>query len=247
MVASKVSIIIVTYNALDYIKICLESLFANTSAIHEVIIVDNRSDEKTREYLSELKDRKNVRLIFNEENLLWSPGNNIGIRNAAADSEYYLLLNSDTKILGKDWLGKLQRPFQDPAIGISGIQYNFNHYGPTYGAIDGCCFMIRKSLVEKIGLLDEAFPWNGAGYAFTVKAWKQGYYYYHVKDYEILIHYGKRCRISSNLNLVNTRVNIREVISTAGLKPSLSLYRYFLEKLGLFDINHHIRKNYSGR
>jgi GT2 family glycosyltransferase len=247
MVASKVSIIIVTYNALDYIKICLGSLFANTSALHEIIIVDNRSDKETREYLSEFKDRQNVKLIFNGENLLWSPANNVGIKNAGADSEFYLLLNSDTKILSEDWLEKLQEPFRDPSIGISGIQYNFNHYGPTYGAIDGCCFMIRKSLVKKIGLLDESFPWNGAGYVFTVKAWKLGYYYYHVKDKEILIHYGKRSRISSNINLVNTRVNVKEVISLAGLKPSLSLYRYFLDRLGIFDINHHIRKHYIKR
>ncbi|GAB4369240.1 MAG: hypothetical protein Kow0042_10860 [Calditrichia bacterium] len=234
----KTSIIIVTYNALDYVRKCVQSLLANTDPIHEIIIVDNASGAETREYLLSLKKYPQIKLILNEKNLLWCPGNNVGLRESAPDSKYCLLLNSDVEIFRPDWLAKLQAPMNKYAnVGITGTQYNFSHIGPTYGGIDGCCFMFRKRLLDIVGYLDERFPWNGAGYVFTVNAWAKGWYYYFVHCPDLMVHYGKRSRISNRTQKQNIRVNKIEVIREAGLKPTVNYWAYFLNRLHLFNIN----------
>ena len=42
----KTTIIIVTFNAYDYVKKCLESVLKHTSKAHDIIIIDNKSDSK---------------------------------------------------------------------------------------------------------------------------------------------------------------------------------------------------------
>lgn len=242
----KTSIIIVTYNALDYVTGCIESLRANTAPGHEIIIVDNASDPPTRNYLESLHGLPGFRLILNKENRLWSPANNQGLLASAPDAEFCLLLNSDVKVLRPDWISRLQEPLlAHPRVGISGTQYNFSPVRPTYGAIDGCCFMVRKNLLKEIGLLDERYPWNGAGYVFTVRAWASGYYYYQVDRPKLLIHYGKRSRVSNQLQLQNRKVEKLEIVRDAGLRPGKGYLAYFLNRLGLWHINRRLKHLYT--
>jgi GT2 family glycosyltransferase len=106
----KVSIIIVTYNALDYVKKCLESVLANTDPMHEIIVVDNHSAAPTRQYVQSLRNYPNVKLILNKENRLWSPANNQGLKASASDAKFCLLLNSDVEVFSPSWLRELQHP-----------------------------------------------------------------------------------------------------------------------------------------
>jgi GT2 family glycosyltransferase len=183
---------------------------------------------------------------LNEENRLWSPANNQGLKNCAEDSKYCLLLNSDVQILDPAWLSELQKPMNKfQRVAITGTQYNFNHVKPTYGGIDGCCFMFRKELLDEIGLLDENYPLNGAGYVYTVNAWAKGWYYYFVDNDKLLIHFGKRSRIDKQTQLRNVRVNRFQVIKDAGLKPGNNYFAYFLNRLNLFNINKKLRRYYS--
>lgn len=242
----KVSIVIVTHNALDYVSKCVESILANTNSMHEIIIVDNASDKPTRDYITSLREHSNIKLILNDENKLWCPANNQGLREADPDSKFYLLLNSDIEVFKSNWIERLQLPLHKyPQIGITGIQYNFSHVKPTYGAIDGCCFMFRKELIEKIGYLDENYPWNGAPYIFTVNARLNGWCYYHVNEPELLIHYGKRSRIFNKERSRNIKLNKFEIIRKAGLKPGNDYIASGLNCLRLFNINRKLRKYYS--
>ncbi len=241
-----VSIVIVTFNALNYVSMCLESVLANTDPKHEIIIVDNASDQPTRDYILSLQLHPNIKLILNDENRLWSPANNQGLKKCATNSRFCLLLNSDVKILRPDWLLELQKPMKKyEKIGITGSQYNFIHIKPTYGAIDGCCFMLRKKLLEEVGFLDEKYPWNGAGYIYTVNAWAKGWYYYFVNNKKILVHFGKRSRISNQILLKNQKVDSFQVITEAGLKPGNDYIAYLLNSFNLFNINNKLRKYYS--
>lgn len=102
----QVSIVTVSYNTKDLLRDCLESVFKFTTGItFEVIVVDNVSTDGSVEYLRTLK---NIRLIESKENLGFSKGNNLGIKEARG--EYILLLNPDTKFLEnslktmKDWM-----------------------------------------------------------------------------------------------------------------------------------------------
>jgi N-acetylglucosaminyl-diphospho-decaprenol L-rhamnosyltransferase len=87
------SIIIVSYNAPDDLRRCLESLHAGPPTIpHDITVVDNAS---TVGGLEAIRSRwPEVTLIALDRNRGFAAGNNAGIR--ATRGEWLLLLNSDT-------------------------------------------------------------------------------------------------------------------------------------------------------
>src|SRR5947209_7869169 len=95
-----VSIIIVSYNALPYLRRCVASLRARTRVPYELLIIDNASAAETQTYLRSLRS---ARVTFNEENRLWCAGCNQGLRLASARAPYRLLLNPDVEVLRDDW------------------------------------------------------------------------------------------------------------------------------------------------
>ncbi|MFA6524965.1 MAG: glycosyltransferase family 2 protein [Patescibacteria group bacterium] len=93
----KLYIIIVTWNGEQYIYDCLNSVYNQSEADFGVIVVDNGSNDRTREIIKE--QFKDVILIENGTNLGFAGGNNIGIRKALSlGAEYVALLNQDTEV-----------------------------------------------------------------------------------------------------------------------------------------------------
>ena len=89
----KITIVIVSYNVLDYLVPCIDSVHKAAERIDaEIVVVDNCSKDDTVNYLRE--HYPDVRLIPNKENVGFSRANNQAIRASA--SEYVLLLNPDT-------------------------------------------------------------------------------------------------------------------------------------------------------
>lgn len=115
------SIIIPVFNQVAYTERCLEMLYANTpeSLSFEVIVVDNASTDDTAKFLNEATRRyHNLRVIHNDENLLFAKACNQGAQ--AAQGEYLVFLNNDTEAL-PGWFEKgLTRLKSDPAIGAVG-------------------------------------------------------------------------------------------------------------------------------
>jgi O-antigen biosynthesis protein len=61
----RTSIVIVTCNNLEYNKLCLQSIKEYTKDIdHEIIFVDNRSEDGTAEWLEGLEE---VKVIYNKK------------------------------------------------------------------------------------------------------------------------------------------------------------------------------------
>ena len=89
----EVSIVIVNYNGKDLLKVILKSIAKLNYKNHEVIIVDNNSSDKSREFIK--KNYKNAKLISNKENLGYS-----GINSALkyCTGKYILFLNNDMEI-----------------------------------------------------------------------------------------------------------------------------------------------------
>jgi glycosyltransferase involved in cell wall biosynthesis len=58
MAQKNITVVIPTYNEEDYIKDCLEAVFAQTILPDEVIVVDNNSSDKTLEVVSKFPDVK---------------------------------------------------------------------------------------------------------------------------------------------------------------------------------------------
>jgi hypothetical protein len=97
---TKLSIIILNWNTKELLSQCLKSLGGEKET--EIIVVDNGSVDGSVEMVK--KDFPEVKLIQNKENLGFSKGNNVGIKEAKGD--YLMLLNSDT-IVKKGALQKL--------------------------------------------------------------------------------------------------------------------------------------------
>lgn len=115
-----VSIVIVTFNNLEYTKLCIESIYSKTAYPNfELVVVDNASSDKTTDYLAALKQgHDNIKVILNKENLGFASANNIGIQESTG--EYIILLNNDT-IITRGWIsGLIKYLIKDPEVGMVG-------------------------------------------------------------------------------------------------------------------------------
>jgi hypothetical protein len=91
-----VSVIIVSWNAREYLLQCLDSISAEVCRYPmEVIVVDNASSDGSADTVA--SRYPHVRLIRNSGNLGFAKANNIGI--AASTGRYVCLVNSDVKVL----------------------------------------------------------------------------------------------------------------------------------------------------
>src|SRR6476646_6413893 len=97
----RLAICMVSFNCLNVIKDCLDSLEKSEFRDFEVVIADNGSVDGTLEYL---RPRTDITLIENGYNAGFTKGTNQGI--AATSGEYVMWLNTDT-ILEPDSLGAL--------------------------------------------------------------------------------------------------------------------------------------------
>lgn len=112
-----VSVVIVSWNARDYLKMCLQSIARASSGLAvEVIVVDNASSDGSPEMVE--KEFPRVRLIQTGANLGFAGGNNKGIEHATG--KYVFLINSDVEV-GEDTFGKLVGYLdENPDIGLLG-------------------------------------------------------------------------------------------------------------------------------
>lgn len=178
----KTSIIILTYNNLEYNKNCIESIRKYTKqGTYEIIVVDNDSKDGTREWL---KTQNDLKVILNDYNAGFPEGCNIGI--ALASQAYdILLLNNDTVVTPR-WLENLQTClYSEEHIGAVGAVCNQNEnlqgVDVVCGNQDemmlfaeknnvscssrweekifliGFCILIKREVMDKIGTLDEIY------------------------------------------------------------------------------------------
>jgi O-antigen biosynthesis protein len=160
------SIIIPVHNQLRYTKECWESLVAHTHERRDVLFIDNASTDGTGVWL---QDR--LASIHNHENRGYAAACNQGI--IASRGEYICLLNNDV-VVTPGWLSGLLAALQLPGVGIVGPTTNCasgpqgsEHFRKKnrgkvveVARLIGFCMVFRRSLVDRIGLLDERF-WPG--------------------------------------------------------------------------------------
>jgi GT2 family glycosyltransferase/uncharacterized coiled-coil protein SlyX len=120
-----VSIVIVSYNSLDRIRECLESIFDKTHyPRYEVIVADNGSTPDVVDYLGTVAaSHPQVRLVLNHENLGFARANNLGLQAVGEDAQYVVLLNNDV-VVSRGWLTTLVRWLQDSSVGLVGSVTN---------------------------------------------------------------------------------------------------------------------------
>ncbi len=149
----KTSIVILTYNGLDLVRLCIDSVIKHTDEPYELIVVDNGSKDGVLKYLNEIKNilGDRITIIRNDENKGFPYGCNQGIK--AAKGDYICLLNSDTMV-SDGWLsGMIRVAAADRAIGIVGPLTNNTLPGEqmiprTYSDTEGLS-AFAKDLREK--------------------------------------------------------------------------------------------------
>jgi len=112
------SIVIPVYNALEFAKACVDSVFAvRPSVSFEVIVVDNGSSPDFDGWLREAAQRySELRIIHFDEPLGFSRAVNEGMR--AALGEFLVILNSDT-IVTDGWADRLLEAMRNsPELGV---------------------------------------------------------------------------------------------------------------------------------
>jgi GT2 family glycosyltransferase len=93
----KVNCIVVTYNRLPLLKECIEAVLSQTFPISKLIIVNNASTDKTKEYLDSLVDNSIFKIINLTKNTGGSGGFNIGIKKSMEiPAEWTWVMDDDT-------------------------------------------------------------------------------------------------------------------------------------------------------
>lgn len=214
------SIIVPTYNQLNYTKEFIASLYSNTAIPFELIVIINDKNDGTEYYLKELsKTQNNIKLVVNEENKGFPVSINQGLRIAECD--YYLIANNDivvTKGSVEKMLNVLNNHSQTGIVGpisneVSGIQKDKS---ANYSSIDEMhfyaesiatknkddlinfpriaflCTLMKKEVVDKIGGLDERFtPGNYEDDDYCLRAQLAGFKTVIAKDV-FIHHYGSK-------------------------------------------------------
>jgi len=117
-----VSIIIPTRNNPEFLKKCMESILKKTSYKNvEIIVVDNNSDEpETVKYLSELQNKKEVKILADKREFNFSAINNRAAQNAKG--EFLLFLNDDMEVIHKEWLSEMVCVAAQDRVGVVGAK-----------------------------------------------------------------------------------------------------------------------------
>ena len=196
----KTSIIILSYNTLELLQLCIESIRTYTEAgTYEIIVVENASEDGSAAWLRAQKD---LVCIYNEENQGFPKGCNQGLKIASGTE--LLLLNSDV-IVTKDWLENMRRAlYSASSVGAVSCVTNscsnrqqievpyktiedmqafaagYNTSNPALwekrATLVGFCYLFKREVFEKVGFLDERFsPGNFEDDDYSLRILQQGY------------------------------------------------------------------------
>jgi glycosyltransferase involved in cell wall biosynthesis len=164
------------HNFLDLLKPCLESIIRNTSKERlletEIIVVANGSKDVGR-----LRSEFNfVKVIEYPEAVGYTRATNAGIKEAKG--EFVILMNDDCVILdyaaNDEWMDILEKPFEDETVGVTGVKKIYSQQAKQSFLVF-FLVMIRRSIFDVVGYLDESFsPGGGEDIDFCLRLKKFG-------------------------------------------------------------------------
>lgn len=161
---SSLSIVLPSFNALEYLKQTIKSLEDNTFNNYQLIIIDDNSNIETKAYINSLSHVPLIR-IENKNNLFTNANWNTGIKHARGD--YIAIINNDITF-SKNWDLHLIAECDKLGVGIASPYQTTGElkaYGvdPTVGSlIRGACFMAKKEVFNQLGSIpNDMLMWCG--------------------------------------------------------------------------------------
>lgn len=145
---TELSVVIVNYNGLKYLKDCFDSLQEKLQGISfEILLIDNNSVDESCGFIKE--NYPDVVLIESKVNLGFGKGNNEAVKKAKGD--YLLLINNDTIVLDElaPVLEFIKSHKEVGAVGINMLDRNKN-YLPVAGNFPNPRNMVQiKKIFDK--------------------------------------------------------------------------------------------------
>ncbi|OIO17741.1 hypothetical protein COV56_02615 [Candidatus Kuenenbacteria bacterium CG11_big_fil_rev_8_21_14_0_20_37_9] len=146
---NKISIVIVTFNAMKYLPDFLESIFEQSYYIElrempNIFIIDNASSDKTIDFIR--KNYHGVNILRNVNNIGLARALNQGIR--MTHGEYVLIMNPDL-VLHKDFLKQAMETItNDEAVGsVGGKLYQLKIEGE-----EGLLILEKTNILDSCGI-----------------------------------------------------------------------------------------------
>lgn len=267
-----VEFVVLTWNSIEYIERCLQSILGIESRPVALSVVDNGSTDGTIEVIAALEARDpRVKFFREPENRGTTVSRNIALKNLCEETAYICVLDSDTEV-NEDAVEALIALLEaDPTVGIAGptmrtsegIEQLSGRTLPTLGiklrkacpvpsvaakgarmevpsmaSRDGrqdvgyllsACWMMRRSLLNEVGLLDERIFYAPEDVDYCIRVQRSGFRVVRCLDAEIIHEY--------------QRLSKKKLISKMNWEHVKGLV-YFFKKYGyVFDA----RKAFDGK
>lgn len=218
MVKGLISIVIINWNGLNDLKDCLPSLRKVKYPKTEIVLVDHGSKDGSIEYVK--KNFPEVKLIEAGRNLGFAQGNNVGYKNTKGEYILLLnndtivtpnFLNYLIETLKDERIGVVQPKiiFADSKklqsagtyLTSSGFLYHvgydknprekkYNRITKIFSA-NGSCMLIKREVIEKVGLFDKDFFLYFEETDFCWRVWLAGFSIYY-EPRAVIYHKGGR-------------------------------------------------------
>lgn len=169
----QVSIIVVHKDRPEYLNICLQSIVVTSlNNNYEIIVVDNASTLKDAvDFLDDLQEQGECKVIRNKENLWWSKAANIGAKAANKRSKYLLFMHADVVVLNPAWIDLLINVSESQDAGLVGVSmHSYYMDKQKIDFIEEWCMLVTRECWADCGPFSEELPLIGAPFLFTMAA-----------------------------------------------------------------------------
>lgn len=111
-----VSVLILVYNEEKLVPTAIKSVLSQDYPNLEIIVVDNGSVDNTYNVVKKYTTDKRVKIVHIPKNIGIARALNKGLSHCSG--EYFLYLQDDCSLVGKDWIKKALDDFKDPKVAV---------------------------------------------------------------------------------------------------------------------------------
>jgi len=258
------SIIIPTFNNLNFLKVCLSSLKKNSSLNNEIIIHSNSNEDGTLDFIKE----NNFKYTHTNSNIGLCSAVNLAAKKVTTN---YILYAHDDMYFLPEWDLALKQEVENighnffylhaAEIGINGAHIKFdcgsnyenfdekkllnnykNFYLEDYNANHLSPHLIHRDLWNKVlGFSEEFNPGDGSDPDLVLKLWNEGVRYFKCLGNFKVYHFGSVTTRKKKSLKLNKGTNM--FIKKWSLSP-LIIRKYYLETGKKFEIRNLIKKDF---
>jgi GT2 family glycosyltransferase len=258
------SIIIPTFNNLNFLKVCLSSLKKNSSLNNEIIIHSNSNEDGTLDFIKE----NNFKYTHTNSNIGLCSAVNLAAKKVTTN---YILYAHDDMYFLPEWDLALKQEVKNighnffyihaAEIGINGAHIKFdcgsnyenfdekkllnnykNFYLEDYNANHLSPHLIHRDLWNKVlGFSEEFNPGDGSDPDLVLKLWNEGVRYFKCLGNFKVYHFGSVTTRKKKSLKLNKGTNM--FIKKWSLSP-LIIRKYYLETGKKFEIRNLIKKDF---